>query len=172
MKALDILLICLVLWGVYSGFKKGFVAELYSLGAFFIAAMCSLQLMKLLVEFLKTWNIHCNTPASYVLFIVAFLAIVIIVTLLGKLCKYLIHLTALGGVDQLFGAILGAIKWGLCILFFLGLVNMLALPLPESYLVDHYLLPAHQWIEPYCMRWLHNYIYSLQGNYSQSTLSI
>lgn len=172
MKALDILLTCLLLWGIYSGFKKGFVAELYSLGAFVIAAMCSLKLMKLLVEFLKTWNIHCNTPASYVLVMVAFLAIVIIVTLLGKLCKYLIHLTALGGVDQLFGALLGAVKWGLCILFFFSLVHTLALPLPDSYVVDHYLLRLQQWIEPYCMRWLHNYIYSLKENYAYSGVSI
>lgn len=172
MKALDILLTVLLLWGLYSGFKKGFVAELYSLGAFVLASMCSLKLMKMMVELLKTWNIHCNTPASYLLFIVAFLTIVIIVTLLGKLCKYLMHLTALGGIDQALGAILGVAKWLLCILFFFGLVHTLALPLPNSYLAEHYLLPVYQWLEPYCMQWLYNYIYSLQGNYHQSTLSI
>jgi len=172
MKALDILLTVLLLWGVYSGFKKGFVAELYSLGAFVIASMCSLKLMKMVVKVLHKWNIHCNTPTSYMLVLVAFLTIVIIVTLLGKLCRYLIHLTALGGVDKLFGAILGAAKWGLCITFLFGIVRTLKLSLPESYLVDHYLLPLTQLLEPSCMRWLHDYIYPLQKNYKQNEVAL
>ena len=165
-KVLDILLTALLLWGVYSGFKKGLVAELYSIAAFVIASLSSLKLMQFFIEVLGQWNIDCNQPISYMLFIAAFLTIVIIVTLLGKLCRYLINLTALGGLDKVLGATLGATKWGLFILFFFALVRTLKLPFPDSYLGDHYLLPLYQFLEPYCMQWLYNYIFPLKENYN------
>jgi membrane protein required for colicin V production len=162
-KALDILWLLLLVWGAYSGFKRGFVAEVFSLGAFLIATISSVKLMEFLTRLLQKWNINLGSATPYVIFVLAFIAIVIIVTLIGRLFSHLIHMTLLGGVDKLIGAVLGVFKWGFFIGIFLWLANVLQLHVPHSYLADTYFLPIVQSIAPRFLDWLSTYFSSLQG---------
>lgn len=162
MKALDILWLLLLLGGAYSGFKKGFVAEACSVGAFFIATISSVKLMHLWIRLLKKWTINLGSVTPYFIFVVAFIAIVIIVTLLGRLLSHLLHLTVVGVFDRLLGAVLGVFKWGFFIGVFLYLAHVLQLRIPHSYLADNYFLPFIQSLTPRFLHWLSTYFASLQ----------
>lgn len=163
MKVLDFLWLLLLIWGAYSGFKRGFVAEACSLGAFLIATMSSVKLMELLARLFQKWGINLASAAPYIIFVVAFIAIVIIVTLLGKLFGRLIHMTLLGGIDKMMGAVLGVFKWAFFIGVFLCLANVLQLRLSHSYLADNYFCPFVQVLAPRFLNWLSTYFSSLQG---------
>lgn len=163
MKILDILWLLLLIWGAYSGFKKGFVAEAFSIGAFLVATVSSVKFMELLTRLLQKWSINLGNITPYVTFVLAFIVIVIIITLLGRLFSHLIHMTLLGGVDRLIGAVLGVFKWFFFIGVFLWLANVLKLHIPHSYLVDDYFLPLAQSLAPRLLDWLSTYFSSLQS---------
>jgi len=160
-KALDILWLLLLTGGAYSGFKRGFVAECFSLGAFLIATISSVKVMELLTRLLQKWSVNLGNLTPYIIFVLAFIAIVIIVTLIGKLFSRLIHMTLLGGFDKLVGAVLGVLKWGFYIGVFLWLANVLQLHIPHSYLADTYFLPLVQSLAPRFLGWLSTYFSSL-----------
>jgi membrane protein required for colicin V production len=162
-KALDILWLLLLIGGAYSGFKRGLIAEAFSLGAFLIATISSVKLMELLTRLLQKWGVDLGIVAPYIIFVLAFIAIVIIVTLIGKLVSNLLHMTLLGGLDKLLGAVLGVLKWAFFIGVFLWLANALQLHLPHSYLADTYFLPLVQSLAPRFLDWLSTYFSSLQG---------
>lgn len=163
MKALDILLLALLIWGAYSGFKKGFIAEIFSLGSFLLATIGSIKLLNQLTNLFKRWYGSLGSFTPYIVFILIFIIIVIIVTLIGKLFRNLVNMTILGGLDKLMGAILGIFKWAFFVSTFIWLANLLHLNLAQSYLIDTFFFPIIQTLAPRLLGWLADWIPILQG---------
>ena len=163
MKALDILLLVLLIWGAYSGFKKGFIAEVFSLGAFLLATIGSVKLLDQLTSLFKQRYGSLGNFTPYIVFVVIFITIVILVTLIGKLFRNLVNMTILGGLDKIMGAILGVFKWAFFVSTFIWLANLLHLNWAHSYLVDTFFFPLIKSLAPRFLDWLAAWIPALQG---------
>jgi len=163
LQGLDILLLILLIWGAYSGFRKGFVSEIFSLGAFFIATIGSVKLMDYFAGFLRKCNGNLGTFAPYLAFVLIFLGIVVAITLVGKFFKYLINMTILGWIDRLMGAVLGIFKWAFFVSTFLWVADLLHFNVPNNYLSDTYIFPIIKSLAPRFLGWLPSWLPALQG---------
>ena len=78
-----------------------------------------------------------NHLLPFISFLVIFLAIILLVNMLGKVLKKVVDMTLLGGVDKFAGAIVGAAKWaiGLSVILWLTLTFGIELPGQEEDLV-------------------------------------
>lgn len=153
-KAPDIFLLILLAWGAYSGFRKGFVLEIFSLGSFFVAMIGSIKLLDKLSQFYATWYGNLGDILPYLLFVLLFILIVIGFSLVGKVFRQLIHLTLLGGLDKLAGACLGMFKWAFFVSSFLWFANLLQLTLPTHAIKEATLLPMIQPFAPRFIAWV------------------
>lgn len=163
MKALDILLLIILIWGAYKGFKRGFIAEIFSLGSFLVATIISVKLLDQLTKVFKNWYGDLGTITPYIVFVLIFILIVVGVTLIGKLFSHLVNMTMLGGIDKLLGAALGVFKWTFFISTFLWLANLLQLDLPySSYLADTFFFPMIKTLAPHLLGWVANYFPALR----------
>jgi membrane protein required for colicin V production len=106
----DIVLIVFIVFGIYSGYKEGFLMELFSLLGIFLGVIGGFKLMGWAMVFLgDRFNVD-QKVLPYFGFAVVFIAIVIIVNLLGRVVKLSVDKSFLGKADQVAGAILGVIK--------------------------------------------------------------
>ena len=156
MKALDILIMVLLIWGAYTGFKKGFISELFSLGSFFLATIGSIKMLDFLSGIYKKFYGSLGTVTPYIIFVLSFILIIIAVTLTGRFIRYLINMTILGGFDKLMGAILGIFKWAFFISTFLWLGNLLQLSFYHNSLSKSLFFPILQPIAPRLLGWAIN----------------
>jgi membrane protein required for colicin V production len=162
LKSLDILLLILLVWGAYSGFKKGFVSEVFSLGAFFLATIGSVKLMDCFAGFLKQCNGNLGNFAPYLAFVLIFLGIVVAITLAGRVFKYLINMTILGWVDRLMGAVLGIFKWAFFVSTFLWVADLFHINVPNNYLSATHIFPLIKSLAPRFLGWIPNWLPMLQ----------
>lgn len=110
MSGIDIALVVFIVLGIYSGYKEGFLMELFSLIGIFLGVIGGFKLMGWAMVVLgERFNVD-QKALPYFGFAVVFIAIVIIVNLLGRAVKLSIDKSFLGKADQVAGAALGAIK--------------------------------------------------------------
>jgi len=153
LKLFDIFLLILLAWGGYSGFKKGLVLEIFSIGALVLGVLGSIRLLDGAVEFCKRWYHDQDGLLPYVVFVCLFVIILITITLVGKFFKALIKPTLLGSLDRLLGSLLGILKWGVCSSTFLWLGSLMRLTIPEAYTEGTYLFPTIASLCPQLLAW-------------------
>lgn len=121
MNTADIVILLVLAWGAFKGFRKGFIMEIVAVLALFIGILGAFKLLHVGMDWLDQYFEISGQLLPYVSFIVLFIAIVILVNLLGKSVKKVLDMALLGGFDSLAGAIIGIIKWafGLSILVWL-----------------------------------------------------
>src|SRR4051812_31565077 len=103
MSGIDIVLVIFLLFGIYSGYKEGFLLELFSLLGIFLGILGGFKLMGWAMVLLSDkFNID-KKVLPYLAFAVVFIGIVIGVSLLGKMLKLSIDKSFLGKADQAAG---------------------------------------------------------------------
>lgn len=123
MKTLDIILLIPLVFGAVLGFKKGLLLEIFGVLAFVLAIIGGFKLMEVGMVYLSEYFDFVDQLLPFISFIIIFLAIILLVNMLGKLLKKAIDLTLLGGFDKFAGAILGLVKWAIGVSILLWLVN-------------------------------------------------
>ncbi|WMJ72575.1 CvpA family protein [Cytophagaceae bacterium ABcell3] len=122
MKAIDIILIVLLLLGAYQGYRKGFLREIISFFALVAAIVAAFKLLNHGINLLKE-----HLPDSILLVFFSFLLIFVVVLiglhLIGKILKKILDLTLLGHVDSLAGALFGAARMAFIVSLVLWLIN-------------------------------------------------
>ena len=158
MSTADIALVLLILIGSISGYREGFLIELFSFAAIILGILGGFKLMGEAMIFLTDqFNIN-KTILPYVAFAVVFIAILIGVRLLGKLIKISIDQTFLGRVDQAAGAGLGLVKAAFLLSVCLWILNALDLDLPEKWAENSWLLPRIESFAPQVALWIGDYL--------------
>lgn len=158
MSIADIALICLVLIGAVSGFREGFLMELFSLAAIVLGVIGGFKLMGHAILLLDAkFNID-KTILPYIAFAVVFIAILIAVKLVGRLLKASINKTFLGTVDQVAGAALGLIKTIFLLSVTFWILDAMDLELPETWTANSWLLPRIESFAPAVATWLAEYV--------------
>ena len=130
MKTLDIILLIPLIFGAVLGFRKGLLLEIFGVLAFVLAIIGGFKLMETGMVYLSEYFENFDQLLPFISFLVIFLAIIILVNMLGKLLKKMIDLTLLGGFDKFAGAILGLVKWAIGVSILLWLVNNFGIELP------------------------------------------
>lgn len=110
MSSIDIVIVIFILFGVYAGYREGFLLELFSLLGILLGVLGGFKLMGWAMVLLSDkFNVD-KKVLPYIAFAVVFIGIVIAVSLLGKMLKLSVNKSVLGKVDQVAGAGLGLIK--------------------------------------------------------------
>ncbi len=127
--------------GVINGFKKGFVLEIASLLALILAVIGGFHFLHWGMALLTEQFQLTGRFLPVVAFLLIFIGIVLLVNLLGKILRKVIHMAFLGSVDRLAGAALGALKF---VFFFSVLIwafQVFGLAVPQHLQDDSFLYP-------------------------------
>jgi membrane protein required for colicin V production len=157
LSGVDITLCLIILIGAYSGFKEGFLMELFSLLGIVLGVLGGFKLLGWAMVFLgDRFNID-QKVLPYIAFGIVFIAIVIIVRLLGNIIKASIDKSFLGKVDQAAGALLGFIKTVFILSVVLWIVDSLKLTLPLRWTENAWILPRVAAFAPATTHWIGEY---------------
>ncbi|NVJ48039.1 MAG: CvpA family protein [Cytophagia bacterium] len=130
MKTLDVILLIPLVFGAFLGFKKGLLLEIVGVLAFILAIIGGFKLMETGMVYLSEYFEDFGQLLPFISFLIIFLAIILLINMLGKLLKKMIDMTLLGGFDKFAGAILGLVKWAIGVSILLWLVNNFGIELP------------------------------------------
>lgn len=157
MSTADIALILLILIGAFSGYRAGFLMELFSFAAIILGILGGFKLMGEAMVFLTDEFDINKTILPYVAFALVFIVILIGVRLLGKLIRMSIDKTFLGQVDQAAGAGLGLLKAAFLLSVCLWIMNALDFELPEKWTENSWLMPRIESFAPQVTLWIGEY---------------
>jgi len=150
MSILDLFLIIPLIVGAYSGFRDGFLHELFSILAFIIGLLAAFKLFHVGVNLLRdNFNLE-GAWLPLISFVAIFILVVILTRTIGKIIKKIVHATPLGAVDAIAGALLAVFKWALGISVVLWILDTFGLQLPQDWsensLFYPYLRPMSEWL--------------------------
>lgn len=158
MSTVDIALALLIVFGTISGYRQGFLMELFSFAAIVLGVLGGFALMGQAIVFLSAHFEIDKTVLPYLSFAFVFVIILVAVNLLGKVLKLSIEKTLLGTVDQAAGAGLGLLKAIFLLSVTLWILNALDLDLPEKWTSNSWLLPRIESFAPQVTMWLADYV--------------
>lgn len=130
MKTLDLILLIPLIFGAVMGFRKGLLLEIVGILAFVLAIIGGFKLMELGMSYLAGYFEDFDHLLPFISFIIIFIAIILLVNMIGKLVKKMIDMTLLGGVDKFAGAIVGIVKWAIGLSIVLWLTANFGIELP------------------------------------------
>lgn len=158
MSTVDIALTVIILIGAFSGYREGFLMELFSFAAILLGVLGAFKLMGYAMILLADeFNIN-KTVLPYVAFALVFIAILIAVRLVGKILKVSIDKTFLGQIDQVAGAGLGLLKAVFLLSVSLWILDALDFELPEKWTSNSWLLPRIESFAPQVTVWIGDYV--------------
>jgi membrane protein required for colicin V production len=158
LSAIDIALIIIILIGAFSGYREGFLMELFSLGAILLGVLGGFKLMGAAIVFLDDQFDINKTILPYVAFAVVFVGILIGVRLLGTILKVGIDKTFLGRIDQAAGAGLGLLKSAFLLSVSLWILDAFNFDLPQKWTNNSWLLPRLESFAPQVTLWIGDYV--------------
>jgi len=130
LKTLDIILLIPLVFGAIMGFRKGLLIEIIGIIAFVLAIIAGFKLMEVGITILSEYIDGYTELMPFISFIVIFLAIILLINMLGKLLKKMIDMTILGGFDRAAGAVVGLLKWAIGVSILLWLCLNFGVELP------------------------------------------
>jgi membrane protein required for colicin V production len=139
LNIIDIIIVVFFGIGAYTGFKKGFILEIISLAAFFIAIILGIKLLDIGVDFVSNYIEGYDKVLPVIVFTVLFIGIIILLNWMGKLLKKVLNMTLFGSVDNFVGALLGIIKWALIISIFLWIFGSFGGKINPEYTTESFL---------------------------------
>ena len=126
MNVMDIVLAIALGFGFVKGFSKGLIIEVASLGALFLGLIGAMRFSDFIADLVKgfvDWNPLAVQTVSYLL---VFIFIVYVISLLAKGLTKVIRQASLGLFNKFLGAFFGVLKWAVLmsvVLFFLDQLN-------------------------------------------------
>jgi membrane protein required for colicin V production len=150
----DIVLCIVILIGAIAGYREGFLMELFSLVAILLGILGGFKLMGWAMLLLaEKFNID-QKVLPYIAFAVVFIAIVIVVQLLGRILKASVDKTFLGRLDQIAGSVLGFFKMIFLASVAIWLVASFDYDFPEKWTNDSWLFPRVAAFAPETASWI------------------
>lgn len=154
MSWIDIAIIIFILFGVYQGYREGFLIELFSLLGIVLGILGGFKLLGISLIYLSE---HFNIDEKilpYVAFGVVFLLIVIAVSLIGRVLKVSIDKSFLGRVDEVAGAGLGLVKTAFMLSVALWIIGSLHLDFTDTWIENSQILPFLADFAPIVTSWI------------------
>jgi membrane protein required for colicin V production len=144
MNPFDILIIVILGYSFVRGLFRGLVKEVSSiigvLGGFYAAYSYYVELSKLFSKLIRN-----SAYLNILSFLIIFCGILIIVSIIGIIIKYLLNIAFLGWVDRICGVGFGIIK-GILIVAVLFITLTAFLPKGSPFLKNSVLAPHVAWV--------------------------
>lgn len=148
MSKVDIVICVILLIGAISGYRKGFLMELFFLIALVLGVFLGFRLMGMGVEYLsKEFNADTQV-LPYISFAVIFVIVLVIVSLIGRVIKDSVDQTFLGKVDSIAGSFLGVVKHAFGISVIIWLIEVFNVAPPEAWKEGSVLYPMAAKVAP------------------------
>lgn len=151
MNYFDIAVLIIGIWAAWRGFSKGFIFEVCTLLALVLGIWGAIHFSDPFGQFIVHLFNTDKKLSPVVAFALTFVAIVLLVHLLGKFIETIINLTALSFVNKLFGALLSIAKVTLIISTLILIANAFSgntQAIPSSITKDSKLYPVIEPIAP------------------------
>ncbi len=119
MEWIDLVILVIVAWAAYQGYKEGIVVQLGGIIGIVVGIFLAVKLCVAVGQWLDIYG----TLGNVIGFIVIFLAVVLVMAFLGRMLSKLFRFSGLGIFDKIGGVILAAVKVLLVVgvlLYFLG----------------------------------------------------
>jgi membrane protein required for colicin V production len=154
----DLFLLVFFLIGAYSGYKEGFLMEMFSILAIVLGIFGGFKLMGWAMIYLQE-HFHADKAVlPYIAFTLVFILIVVIVTLIGRAFKHSIDKSFLGSMDKAMGACLGMFKTAFMFSIIIWIAESLKLSPPNEWTQGSWLYPLTARIAPGVSTWLGGFI--------------
>ena len=141
MSIVDIVLVLVIIVGGFVGYKEGFIVSLFSFVAIILGVLGGFKLMgAIMVMMGRSYKVD-ESILPYVAFGIAFIAITIVVGLLGKIVKAAVQTRILGPVDQAVGSLFGLARATFMVSIILWIIDSLKVKLPDQWNSDSWLQP-------------------------------
>ena len=111
MNMFDVVVLILVAYGLISGFKKGFIVEVSGMIALGVGIIGAFKFSEILENYLVIYIDWEPKIIQIVSFVLLFIVIVYVISLLAKMLTKALKLILLGGINRLLGALFGILKW-------------------------------------------------------------
>ncbi|WP_185858193.1 CvpA family protein [Blattabacterium cuenoti] len=114
---LDIIIVILVLYGGYHGYKKGLISQFLIFMIFFILIFKGFYIYNFVQEILKNMNIVHKKSYIFIIYsvIISLFLIIFMSFITKKIIEFIMIITWMRPIDKLGGGILGMIKYFFCI---------------------------------------------------------
>lgn len=119
MNYIDLVLGIILIIAAIQGFRKGFIVELASLAALVLGIWGAIKFSDWTADFITDTTNYHSDHLSTIAFVVTFIAIVIIIHILGKVLDNAVKAVALGFLNRLAGIIFGVLKAAVILSIFL-----------------------------------------------------
>jgi membrane protein required for colicin V production len=136
MNYIDLVLGIILIIAAIQGFRQGFIVELASLAAIVLGIWGAIRFSDWTADFITDITGYHSEHLSTIAFVVTFIAIVILVHILGKVLDTTVKAVALGFLNRLAGIIFGVLKTAVI----LSILLLLFEPIDENV----HLLPSRQ----------------------------
>ncbi|MDR0891794.1 MAG: CvpA family protein [Mediterranea sp.] len=123
MTAIDIIILVLVGLGAVRGLMRGFIRQLSSILGLIVGLLAARALYAGLAEKLCPTVTDSMTVAQVIAFLLIWLAVPLLFALVASLLTKAMEVMALGGVNRLLGALLGAAKYLLMVSLLLCVIE-------------------------------------------------
>lgn len=136
MQTIDVVIILLVLWAAYNGWKHGLIKEIISMIGFFVGLFVAYELYTTFGNYLAPSLSSNATAGRYLGYFVAFVGLWIVVPiLLGVLANLVtrsLKLIHLGLINSLGGALVSTAKYVILMSFVFSAMNFLGIMSQEK----------------------------------------
>ncbi|MDH3708382.1 MAG: CvpA family protein [Cyclobacteriaceae bacterium] len=157
MNILDIVLLLFLGFAAYRGYQRGLFVSLLSIVAFFLGIILAFALLDWGVDLLDDYIEELGSLLPFVAFFMIFGGVAMLITIGGGMVKKAMDLTLLGSVDNLAGALLGALKWMVGASLIIWLVQSFGVEIPDDMQESSWLFAKIQPIAPWIIENLSEY---------------
>lgn len=119
MNYIDLILGIILILAAIQGFRQGFIVELASLAALILGIWGAMHFSDWTADFITDITGYKSNHLSTIAFVVTFIAIVILIHVLGKVLDTAVKAVALGFLNRLAGIIFGVLKASVILSIFL-----------------------------------------------------
>jgi len=119
MNYIDLILGIILILAAIQGFRQGFIVELASLAALILGIWGAMHFSDWTADFITDITGYKSNHLSTIAFVVTFIAIVILIHVLGKVLDTAVKAVALGFLNRLAGIIFGVLKTSVILSIFL-----------------------------------------------------
>lgn len=118
MAIFDIIVLVILAIAAVGGFRKGIITQVCGIAGLLLGIFLAFRFSSKL----SVW-LNVGETFSWILsFIIIVLAVILVLYFTGWLVHKVVHGVGLGVIDRVGGAVLGILKWGLILSFFMGLL--------------------------------------------------
>ena len=141
MSKVDITLAIIILVGAYSGFKDGFLVELFSFLGILLGVLLGFKLMGwAMVLLAQKFNID-EKALPYIAFAGVFFIVLFLVNLTARSMKARLEKNLLGQLDSFAGALMGLLRTAFMLSVLLWVFDSLKFHFPHAWSKESWILP-------------------------------